>query len=272
MSDGENLQSYLFERCKLQLATDYPYCAPDGGFVLENGALRRLAEGDVDLIAGRTRTPVLSVGSNRAPVQLLSKFGDRAIIPVTPAILKDCDVVHVATVVSYGAVPCTPQCSPGTRVTLNVAWLDGHQLEDMHCSEARGKAYDYMQFEKCVVEHLPVPEAGGDIVDSDVEVFGYVSRKGWLGFDGDRPASLECLKARGRIFDARGQCQAWQRVLELVAGGVPGIASEMERREFNDLVVGSGAIRRKIDEVLRKGKHVRPCVGPWRIIPVPGSN
>ena len=42
------------------------------------------------------RVAVLSVGSNRAPVQLRRKFGDAAIIPVTPARLFDCDIVHAA--------------------------------------------------------------------------------------------------------------------------------------------------------------------------------
>ena len=264
MSDGENLQSYLPDQSEFGRATDYPYCAPDGGFVLENGALRRLAEGDVDLIKGRTA--VLSVGSNRAPVQLLRKFCHSATVPVTPAILKNCDVVHVATVSGYGAVPCTPQRSPGTRVTLNIAWLDGHQLQEMHCSEARGIAYDYMRFEKCVVEHLPVPEVGGDIVDSDTEVFGYVSQKGWLKFAGNRPSALECLCAEGRVFEARGQHQAWQHLLELVAEGVPELNRKMSRRAFNCLVIKSRSIRDSIDKVLREHKHSRPCEGPWSVI------
>ena len=264
MSDGENLQSYLPDQSEFGRATDYPYCAPDGGFVLENGALRRLAEVDVDLFA--KRTPVLSVGSNRAPVQLLRKFGRGATVPVTPAILKDCDVVHVATVSRYGAVPCTPQRSPGTRVTLNIAWLDRDQLQVMHKSEAIGNAYDYLRLDAGVVEHLPMPEAGGDIVGSNTDVFGYVSRKGWLEFAGDMPASLECLCAEGRVFEARGQHQAWQHLLELVAEDVPELNREMTRRAFNCLVTNSRSIRYSIDEVLREDDHSRPCEGPWSVI------
>ena len=264
MSDGENLQSYLPDQSEIGRATDYPYLAPDGGFVLENAALRRLAEGDVDLIAGRT--PVLSVGSNRAPVQLLRKFGRGATVPVTPAILKDCDVVHVATLSGYGAVPCTPQRSPGTRVTLNVAWLDRVQLKAMHKSEGIGYAYDYMRLDAGAVEHLPMSEAGGDIVGSNTDVFGYVSRKGWLKFAGDRPSALERLCAEGRVFEARGQHQAWQRLLELVAEDVSELNREMSRRAFNCLVTNSRSLRNSIDEVLCEDDHSRPCEGPWSVI------
>ena len=50
---------------------------------------------------------VLSVGSNRAPVQLLRKFGPDSLLPVTLARLHDCDITHAAILGYYAAVPCT---------------------------------------------------------------------------------------------------------------------------------------------------------------------
>ena len=99
---------------------------------------------------------MLSVGSNRAPVQLLRKFGNAALVPVTPAILHDCDIVHAATVSYYGAVSCTAFPSSGTDVMLNVAWLDEAQLQVMHRTEAVGVAYDYVRLFTGTVTHLPV--------------------------------------------------------------------------------------------------------------------
>ena len=47
------------------------------------------------------RIAVLSVGSNRAPVQLNRKFGESAEVPVTPVRVHNCDVVHVANLAPY---------------------------------------------------------------------------------------------------------------------------------------------------------------------------
>ena len=69
--------SYLAPISEADRACKYPYQAPDGGFVLSNGRVLRLDQAllnqlDDDqnrgILAGRT--PVLSVGSNRAPLQL----------------------------------------------------------------------------------------------------------------------------------------------------------------------------------------------------------
>ena len=107
---------YLAAQSEAQRATDYPYVAPEGAFVLKGGRLAALD--DPALLAGRTA--VLSVGSNRAPVQLRRKFGDDAIVPVTPAILHDCDIVHAATVSYYGAVSCTASIQKSGTNSLRI--------------------------------------------------------------------------------------------------------------------------------------------------------
>ena len=67
MSAPLDTDSYLAEQSEEQRASDYPYAAPEGAFILDRGRLR--AFDDAAVLDGRTA--VLSVGSNRAPVQLL---------------------------------------------------------------------------------------------------------------------------------------------------------------------------------------------------------
>ena len=119
MSDWLDETFYLPVQTEIDRAVNYPYDAPDTAFVFDNGRLR--AFDDARILD--ERTAVLSVGSNRAPVQLRRKFGDAAIIPVTPAVLHDCDIVHAAQLGYYGAVPCTAFPAAGCEVRLNVAWL-----------------------------------------------------------------------------------------------------------------------------------------------------
>ena len=251
---------YLGPQTEAERAADYPYIAPEGGFVLDHGVLRQLA--DASLLAGRTA--VLSVGSNRAPIQLRRKFGDAAVVPVTPAILHDCDIVHAATISYYGAVSCTAHPSVGTDVMLNIAWLDADQLQIMHRTEALGIAYDYVRLFAGVVTHLPVIEAGGDIVAAAQPVFGYSARSGVLDVGGGWPAGLARIPARGRKFQTLSQDSA--------AGIVHAVAGEREPATpatlaaFIEAVVGDKAWRQDINSHLQsRALHAE---GPWRVQPV----
>lgn len=195
---------YLPVQSEIDRALLYPYDAPEGAFVLNHGQLSMFD--DAGILGGRTG--VLSVGSNRAPVQLRRKFGNDAVVPVTPVILHDCDIVHVAMLGYYGALPCTAFPSLGTRVHLNVAWLDDDQLAVMHRSEAVGVAYDYVRLDEGAVTHLAVPEAGGHIVSVGTPIFGYSARAGVLDINGGFPAALSVISATGRQFSACTQAEA----------------------------------------------------------------
>lgn len=195
---------YLPQQTEIDRALRYPYDAPSGAFVLDCGHLRPLD--DVEILAGRTA--VLSVGSNRAPVQLHRKFGNNAVVPVTPAILHDCDIVHVAMLGYYGAVPCTAFPSQGCHVSLNVAWLDADQLAEMHRTEAVGVAYDYVRFSENAVTHLDIPESNGHRVPADTPLYGYNARAGVLDIGDGMPAALPVIEAEGRQFSAFTQAEA----------------------------------------------------------------
>jgi len=251
--------TYLAAQSEVQRATDYPYAAPEGAFVLKAGRLSALD--DPALLAGRTA--VLSVGSNRAPVQLRRKFGDDAILPVTPAILHDCDIVHAATVSYYGAISCTAFPSRGTDVMLNVAWLDAAQLAIMHRTEAIGVAYDYVRMLTGTVTHLPVPSAGGDIVAASQPVFGYSARSGVLDLGGGQPGGLSRIPARNRQFPTLAQESAAALVQAFITGVDPALDLGADRNRFIDRVTGDKPCRLAVNEHLR-GRAI-PADGPWKV-------
>jgi hypothetical protein len=251
--------TYLAAQSEVQRATDYPYAAPEGAFVLKAGRLSALD--DPALLAGRTA--VLSVGSNRAPVQLRRKFGDDAILPVTPAILHDCDIVHAATVSYYGAVSCTAFPSRGTDVMLNVAWLDAAQLAIMHRTEAIGVAYDYVRMLTGTVTHLPVPSAGGDIVAASQPVFGYSARSGVFDLGGGQPGGLSRIPARNRQFPTLAQESAAALVQAFITGVDPALDLGADRNRFIDRVTGDKPCRLAVNEHLR-GRAI-PADGPWKV-------
>lgn len=180
-------------------ALGYPYPAPAGDFVWRDGAAR-VFDTEISLAE---RTPVLAVGSNRAPEQLRRKFGDSAVVPVTVARLSDHDVVYSAHMASYGSIPATLAPSPGTLVTVSLTWLNDAQLRRMHETEAVGVNYDYG-----VAENLPI-----DLGDRqpDVPIGCYLGRRGALALDGAAVALAE-IKATGRCFEERGQAEMLPQV------------------------------------------------------------
>ena len=249
---------YLAEQSEAQRATDYPYAAPEGAFLLDQGSLHALD--DAAVLAGRTA--VLSVGSNRAPVQLLRKFGDRAIVPVTPAILHDCDIVHAATVSYYGAVSCTAFPSPGTDVMLNVAWLDDAQLAVMHRTEAVGVAYDYVRLMTGTVTHLPVSAAGGDIVHGSQPVYGYSARSGVLDLGAGQPAGLSRIPARDRRLPTLDQKSAASLVQAFIDSVDPGLGLGTDRDSFIDRLTKDRDCRGTVNSHLKK--RAIHAAGPWK--------
>ena len=259
MSARPDSHPYLAEQSAAQRASDYPYAAPEGAFILDQGGLR--AFDDATLLTGRTA--VLSVGSNRAPVQLLRKFGQSALVPVTPAILHDCDVVHAATISYYGAVSCTAFPSPGTDVMLNVAWLDEAQLQIMHRTEALGVAYDYVRLFTGTVTHLPVLSAGGDIVPPSQPVFGYSARSGVLDLGAGQPAGLARIAARNRRFPTLAQERAAALVQSFAVAADGDLQLGGSRDEFISRIVGDRVCRKAVNVLLRS--RAIHADGPWRI-------
>jgi hypothetical protein len=180
-------------------ALRYPYPVPTDDFVLRAG----VAEGFDSSVVLTDRTPVLAVGSNRAPEQLRRKFGDYALVPVTIARLADHDVVYSAHMASYGSIPATLAPSPGSLVTVSLTWLTPAQLHHMHKTEAVGVNYDY-----AVAKALPIESITGR---PSVPIGCYLSRRGAAAFDG-APLALTDIHATNRRFRSLNQSEILARV------------------------------------------------------------
>ena len=248
--------SYLAPISEVERAHKYPYDAPEGGFVLASGRLLTLEQAQLDqmdedpsrgVLAGRT--PVLSVGSNRAPVQLLRKFGPDSLLPVTPARLHDCDITHAAILGYYAAVPCTAFPSPGTIVDLNVVWLDDYQLAQMHRTEGINVAYDFVVME--TVEHQFTVRPG--------PVFGYAARAGVLDCGDGEPAGLSAIPSHGRKFKTLTQAEANAKLRELAM-----VDDERSMIQFITEMQADKSARDAIIERLRP-HAIQAHKPPWRV-------
>ena len=173
-------------------ALDYPYSSPAYDFVLDNGSVTRLQ--DKSILAGRV--PVLAIGSNRSPGQLLRKFGERDILPVTSIQLCGYDVVYAAHMASYGSIPAVLTLSPGTVIDIGINWLSRIQLERMHETEAIGVNYNFGIASKLNIlsgnEHL------SHNVGCYLGIHGCLSLKKNL-------IALKEINARNRVFTALSQ-------------------------------------------------------------------
>ncbi len=88
------------------------------------------------------RVPVVAVGSNAAPAQLVYKYRRRRVtndnvIPMTRIETPRLLVAHSAHVSSSGYIPFIPVLSDDTTqpATLCVLWLDAEQLQTMDATE-----------------------------------------------------------------------------------------------------------------------------------------
>ena len=226
-------------------AFGYPYTAPDGAFLLKNGYQLALRQ-DYDFSG---RVAVLSVGSNRAPAQLYRKFGEAAEVPVTPVRVANCDIVHVANLADYGAVPCSAFPCAGSSVVLNMAWLNPEQLQIMHATESLGEAYDWVEWDREVVTPLShhLPE----------RLFGYAAIAGAFNLSGGGPFALSQIAACDRRFAVASQKQMQEHIFAELGGGVADIYQWVEQ------VQKDAALRHSIRQRLAE-KAVQPERPPWQ--------
>ena len=173
----------------LALAKAYPFESPPGSYLFAEGRAAPL--GELGRAAFVGRTPVIAHGSNRAPAQLLRKFGAAAEIPVTRGWLADFDVVYSAHVTRYGSIAADLRHAPGVRASVSVTWLTETQLARMHETELGGENYRYGVLEKIDLE-LEVGPSGG-LREAHV----YLSVRGCVAAEGV-PVSLAAVEVRGR--------------------------------------------------------------------------
>lgn len=184
----------------LARALGYPYAAHPTDYLFRDGQAHPLPHPAPDGL-----TPVIAVGSNRAPAQLARKYaGHDVAVPVTRAWARDVDVVHAAHLAAYGAVPATLARSPGTEVELWITWLDPAALQIMDATEAVGVNYDR------------VTVALDWVGDGPASALLYAARRGLLRH-GEGAVALAQVPARQRRFPAMTQ-EALLRLLHGRAG------------------------------------------------------
>ncbi len=187
----------------------YPYVAPDHDFLFKAGQSIRMEMADAHHLS-RGRTPVLAVGSNRAPVQLTRKFTHQNIsdeIPVTHGWIDNHDIVYSAHMTGYGAFPATLAPSPGTRVRIAITWLTPRQLGHMHVTESVPAHYSFQQ--------LHGRDIDLDCGLSPDHVGIYQSVSGHV-FGAGETFALSAVKAKARRFKALSQWDMIQHVGKLV--------------------------------------------------------
>ncbi len=183
----------------LARAMDYPYPAHPEPYLFRGGRAEPLAGG---FETGHL-TPVIAVGSNRAPVQLARKFERmETAIPVTRLVARDLDVVHAAHMAGYGAVPATLAPSPGTEVELWITWLDEAAMRRMDETEAVGVNYAREE------QVLDIVSADGPAPD---RALVYNALRGCLSFDGAM-VPLAAVPATGRRIPALTQREVLERL------------------------------------------------------------
>ena len=182
----------------LARAMDYPYPAHPEPYLFRGGRLEPLPDVDTAHL-----TPVIAVGSNRAPAQLARKFERmQTAIPVTRLVARDLDVVHAAHMAGYGAVPATLAPSPGTEVELWITWLDEIAMRRMDETEAVGVNYAREE------QELEIVSADGP---APQRALVYNALRGCLSFDGSM-VPLSAVPATGRRSPALAQREVLERL------------------------------------------------------------
>ena len=229
----------------LERALDYPYDAPDHAYLIKDGQVFNLDPG-YDFAS---RIAVLSVGSNRAPVQLNRKFGGSAELPVTPVRVYNCDVVHVANLAPYGAVPCSAFPCQGTHIDLNIAWLTPAQLIIMHQTESVGEAYDWVEWDLTCIQHQ---------FDGPLDrLFGYAAIAGAFVNRSRGPFGLQRIPAENRQFVVKTQRQIQNMIYHRYCEKKVSLESWIYQLQSDRI------LRDKVISGLRSDA-VLPSVMPWK--------
>lgn len=181
----------------LDLALGYPYPLPAESYIVDDDVVHPMtAEAAPQHRDGRT--PVLAVGSNQSPQQIIRKFAGMGLppIPCERCVVHDFDSVYSAHVTGYGSIASCLHPSPGTRVTLFVNWLHDDHMERMHATELGNENYAYAQ-----LHGIRIDTEFGLSLD---KVYFYCSNAGAYVPDGV-PVPLAEIPAENRQWPARSQ-------------------------------------------------------------------
>lgn len=182
---------------RLERAFGYPYLIPDHSYLVADGDWGKLSPDEATLHR-KSRTPVLAVGSNQSPEQILRKFQGPEWSPIAceKCVLSDFDTVFSAHITSYGSIAAALHPSPGTTVNLFVNWLDDAQLDAMHPTELGHENYVFAR-----LMNIELKIDNGPTLS---DVYFYRGNAGAYAPEGN-PVPLAEVHAHGRQWNAMGQ-------------------------------------------------------------------
>lgn len=193
----------------LDLALGYPYPIPKRSYIVEGRDVRDMSAGDVAELR-KGRAPVLAVGSNQSPEQIIRKFSHLECPPILceRCEVHDFDSVYSAHVTGYGSIASCLHPAPGTRVTLFVNWLHEDHMARMHETELGNENYCYATLEGVRI----VTEFG---LEMD-KIYFYCSNAGAFMPNG-APVPLLEIAAKNRQWKALSQVDIQTEVQVLTA-------------------------------------------------------
>ena len=155
------------------------------------------------------RYAVLGFGSNPVPGQLVSKFGDDAVVPTIFGGMADSDVVYNLMSGQGYAFADLALDQPGVKGNVAITFLDPEQLKIMNETEEN---YDLAFLPKGVTLESGEEVRGGD---KDVPGLFYAGRRRiWVPEDYDSPIAVGELPSEGRTAIALSQESTLEKVVE----------------------------------------------------------
>ena len=168
-----------------------------------------------DLLKSRGTPPlseryaVLGFGSNPVPGQLVSKFGDEAVVPTIFGGLADSDIIYNLMSTQGYAFADLSLDQPGVQGSVAITFLDPEQLKIMNETEAN---YDLAFLPKNVTLESGEEVRGGD---KDVPGLFYAGRrKIWMPEGYDNPIAVAELPSDGRTATALNQPETLELAIE----------------------------------------------------------
>ncbi|WP_327731140.1 hypothetical protein OG250_41000 [Streptomyces sp. NBC_00487] len=162
----------------------YPGAWPDVSALLDGNRMLPL-----DTLVFEDRVPVLSVGSNACPAQLVHKMAEHGVgcrIPMVKARVTGIGVGVSAHVSLLGYLSASPFHSPGSTGELFITWLDEAQLAVVDASEGVDSPTGNFHRAALPAADFRVELESGHVLD---QAWIYVNRWGVLrdGGPGPRP-------------------------------------------------------------------------------------
>ncbi|EMF58117.1 MULTISPECIES: hypothetical protein [Streptomyces] len=204
-SDARDLEALGLAVAPREDPLSYPGAWPATSGLLDGSRMLPL-----DTLVFEDRVPVLSVGSNACPAQLVHKMAEHGVrcrIPMVRARVTDIGIGVSAHVSLLGYVSASPFHSPGSTADLFLTWLDEAQLAVVDASEGADSPTGNFRRALLPASDFRVELESGEALD---HAWIYVNRWGVLrdGGPGPRPHPGRQRPLIGELLAASAELRA----------------------------------------------------------------